>query len=117
MRDLVVFENSAAMNNPVLMMKVLARDCSKQAQWMEWIKEGGEGVGGDVPVSIVYGERDGMFSVKQCRSAGHILGVPEHRFEPVSKAGHLCMLEQPDSVNRIINDFVLQFSPQTTLPF
>ena len=112
-RDLIVHENAMAMNNEVFVMKVLGKDCNKQAQWMGWIEEGREGIGEDIPVCIICGERDGMFRVGQCKRLCQVLGVPQERFQPILKAGHFCMLETPEEVNRIIHDFVLNFSSET----
>lgn len=68
--------------------------------------EGKAGLGGEVPVGIMCGEGDGVFSVEQCQEAGRFLNLPEDRFESVPNAGHLFMLEEPEKVNSFIKSFV-----------
>ena len=111
-RDLIAFENAVSDHNRMYVMKVIGRDCSNQALWSSWIDEGKDAVGGEVPIGLMCGEGDGVFTVAQCQEASRYLNVPEDRFESVPNAGHLFMLEEPEKVTSFIKSFVEQFSGQ-----
>ena len=105
---LIAFENSINSRNPMYMVKVQTKECSNQAQWDGWLAEGKDGLLGEVPVAMICGSGDGVFSVERCRELATLLGIGDERFHVVEDVGHLSMLEKPDQVNKIITDFFQQ---------
>ena len=88
------------------MMRVIGADCANQENWTAWIQNGKEGFGDDVNVTIICGREDGLFAVDSCRQVAEILGVPEDKFYVIEDAAHLSMLEQPETVTKIISEFI-----------
>ena len=108
---LVAFENDINSRNPMFMMKVQGKDCSDQARWNGWLAEGKDGLSGEVPVTMICGSGDGVFSVESCRQLATLLEIEDDHFHVVEGVGHMSMLEKPDQVNGIIADFFQQTEP------
>ena len=58
------------------------------------------------PHLYLHGSDDGCMAAELARGAGVFLPVPGSRAEIIDGTGHFLHLEDPDSVNRLIVDFV-----------
>jgi len=56
------------------------------------------------PVLVCVGDRDDVLSVEEARSVAAI--APDGRLEVFAGAGHLPSVEQPDSFNGVLSDFL-----------
>ena len=92
----------------MFMVKVQGKDCSDQGQWDGWLAEGKDGLSGEVPVVMICGGGDSVFSVESCRDLATLQGVEDDQFHVVDGVGHLSMLEKPDQVSSIITNFFQQ---------
>ena len=90
------------------MVKVQGKECADQALWDGWLAEGKDGLSGEVPVTMICGSGDGVFSVENCRELATLLGIGDDQLHVVEGVGHLSMLEKPDQVSNIITDFFQQ---------
>ncbi len=60
-----------------------------------------------IPLAMICGESDGIFSVQSCEHVRSLLEVPGNCFHVVKDSAHNMMIEKPVEVTRIIRDFVL----------
>ena len=104
--DLITFENALTDNNRMYMMRVIGADCANQENWTAWIQDGKEGIADDINITIICGREDGIFAVDNCRQVAEIFGVSEEKFHVIENAAHVSMLEQPETVTKIISELI-----------
>ena len=87
-------------------MRVIGADCSNQEQWTQWLHDGKEAISNDIPVSLIIGEEDGLFSVDSCHQLVDMFSIDEKMFHTIPSAAHLSMLEKPEIINEIITNYI-----------
>lgn len=60
------------------------------------------------PLLYLHGRNDGCMAPWAAEQTGSVLTVPGSRAEMVADAGHFLQLEQPETVNRLILDFLAE---------
>ena len=89
-------EQTISDTNPMYMMKALIKGIGDvQSIHLKDIT---------VPSLIINGESDGLTPVDNARELSELLF--NSKIEVVKKASHLVMMEQPDIVNQLIEDFI-----------
>lgn len=104
--NLIAFENSVTDNNRMYMMRVIGTGCSNQDQWTQWLQHGKEGIANEIPLMLIIGEEDGVFSTESSSQLVDFFGIDNKMFHVVSGASHLLMLEKPDVINEHITNFI-----------
>ncbi|MFQ6678610.1 MAG: alpha/beta fold hydrolase, partial [Fidelibacterota bacterium] len=97
-QEFVKKEQSISDNNPMFVMKQLIKGMREMP---------GLDLGNiPIPILIINGEADGLTPVSGAKELSTLL--PKAELIVVEKASHLVMMEQPETVNKLIRDFINQ---------
>ena len=58
-----------------------------------------------IPVLIISGEKDKLFQPQVMKEMSNI--IPDSEFQIISGAGHISPLENPEAVNNVIKNFLI----------
>jgi len=94
--ELILKEKKISDTNPMKMMKKLIHGLQNiPSMQLDEI---------DMPVLVIHGVNDGLIPHSASRKA--LENLPDMQFRTVEDASHLCILEKPDEINMMIQEFV-----------